>query len=474
MVFRKFFKNVKDTFNKLKNLSKKIRDERKELFKILTKLQNNLQKQKFIAEDLCKESTYRTILGNNLSEKFCELQGIIDSMLNLVYQERVRISKEIGLLDKVLKIYDEEKIKNINNPQVFNQIRSHEMAIAKALQSVYYSEVMDESILNRIYRLSIYKRKFIEKMEESKEEIKNHLINKKINELLSLTKEEEKLLSKIRREDLKEKKELKEEIVALNELEKSNVQIEQRIQHNINEWRNNLQKEEEESKTNAENLKIVLNNFLGNIDKILNSANELKNIINNNNIINKLKTSKKLAKTVGELSKDIDKLINDARNLRNNILELIKLVDKWLSSIIRWLNEPRNNPTNQDILRSAIENLRKIQQEIEEAKNILGNIDGYLREINNDIGKISNTIGEIINEISNRGIKDKLNEIVKKMNSSIDGIRNIIGNMRDLLGKIENNIEITINAINGMLSIIESFRGFFRNPNQGQTYTNIR
>jgi len=29
MVFGRFFKNVKDTFNKLKNLDKKIRDERK-------------------------------------------------------------------------------------------------------------------------------------------------------------------------------------------------------------------------------------------------------------------------------------------------------------------------------------------------------------------------------------------------------------------------------------------------------------
>jgi len=38
MVFRKFFKNVKNSFNKLKNLDKKIRDERKELFKIFNKI----------------------------------------------------------------------------------------------------------------------------------------------------------------------------------------------------------------------------------------------------------------------------------------------------------------------------------------------------------------------------------------------------------------------------------------------------
>jgi hypothetical protein len=230
MVFGKFFKNVKNTFNKLKNLDKKIRDERKKLFKILTELQNNLQKQKFIAEDLCKEGTYRTILGDNLSEEFCELQGIIDSMLNLVYQERVRISDEIGLLDKVLKIYDEEKIRNINNPQVFDQIRSHEMAIAKALQSAYYSEVMGEKILNQIINLHIQKKRNINAIKGfTRNNIKNSVINKKIKELVSLTKEEDKLLSKIKGEELEEKTELEEEIRALKALENFNVQKEQQV-----------------------------------------------------------------------------------------------------------------------------------------------------------------------------------------------------------------------------------------------------
>lgn len=472
MVFKKFFKNVKDTFNKLKNLEKKIRDERKQLFKILTELQNNLQKQKFIAEELCKESTYRTILGDNLPEIFCELQGITDSMLNLVYQERVRISKEIGLLDKVLKLYDEEKIRNINNPQVFNQIRSHEMAIAKALQSVYYYESLDESILNHIFGFSIQKRKLIDNIEKFKEEIKNHLINKKIKELLSLTKEEDKLLDKIKNKikmkELKEKKELKEEIAVLNELEKSDVQMEQKIQYNIKKEENNLRKEQEELETNTKNLKNILENFLGNVNEIINNAKKLKSIIDD------LKKLRKLAKTVGELQKDIDKLINDAQALHNNISELIDLINRWSSSIIRWLNEPRNNPTNQSILRSAIENLRKIQGEIKNAENILGNIERYLGEINNDISKISKTIGEIIDEISNRGIKDRLNEIVKKMNSSINGVRDIIGEIKNLMNKLDNGIEATIKTINVILSIIEFFRRFLRNPNQSQTYTNIR
>ena len=468
MIFKKFFKNIKDTFNKLKNLDKKIRDERKQLFKILTELQNNLQKQKFIAEELCKGSTYRTILGDNLSEIFCELQGITDSMLNLVYQERVRISKEIGLLDKVLKIYDEEKIRNINNPQVFNQIRSHEMAIAKALQSVYYYESLDESILNHIFGFSIQKRKLIDNIEKFKEEIKNHLINKKIKELLSLAKEEDKLLDKIKNKikmkELKEKKELKEEIAVLNELEKSDVQMEQKIQYNIKKEENNLRKEQEELKTDTKNLKSILKNFLGNVNKIIDNAKELKSIID------KLKKLGKLAKTVGKLTKDIDKLIRDAEELRNNISSLIDLINRWSSSIIRWLNEPINNPTNQSILRSTIENLRKIQGEIKNAENILRNIEKYLGEINNDISEISKTISEI----SDENTKNKLNEIIEKIRSSINGVRDIIGKIKDLMNKLYNGIEATIKTINLILSIIEFFRRLLRNLNQGQTHTNPR
>jgi len=468
MVFRKFFKNVKNPFNKLKNLSKKIRDKRKELFKILTKLQNNLQKQKFIAEELCKESTYRIILGNNLSEEFCELQGIIDSMLNLVYQERVRISKEIGLLDKVLKIYDEEKMKNINNPQVFNQIRSHEMAIAKALQSAYNSEYVGEKIIDHIINLYTQKKRNINAIKGfARNNIKNSVINKKIKELISLTKEEEKLLSKIKGEELKEKIELKEEMMALKALENFNVLREhelQQMQHEIEVKEKNLTEEQNKLKTDIKNLKNILENFLRNVNEIINNAKELESIIN------KLRKLKKFAKTVGKLSNDVNKLINDAQELRNNISELIELINNWSSSIMRWLNESRNNTTNQSILRSAIENLGKIKEEINKAENILRNIERYLGEINNDISKIIETI----NEISDKNTRDKLNKIVEKIRSSINGVRGIIGNIRDLMNRLNNGIEITIKILNGILSIIEFFRRLFSNPNQGQTYTNIR
>jgi hypothetical protein len=86
------------------------------------------------------------------------------------------------------------------------------MAIVKALQSVYYSEVMDEKIFNQIINLHIHKKRNINAIKGfTRNNIKNYVINKKIKELVSLTKEEDKLLSKIKREELKEKIELEEE-----------------------------------------------------------------------------------------------------------------------------------------------------------------------------------------------------------------------------------------------------------------------
>lgn len=443
MVFGKFFKNVKNMFNKLKNLDKKIRDERKELFKILTELQNNLQKQKFIAEELCKEGTYRTILGDNLSEEFCELQGIIDSMLNLVYQERVRISKEIGLLDKVLKIYDEEKIKNINNPQVFNQIRSHAMAIAKALQSADYSEVMGEKILNQIINLHIQKKRNINAIKGfTRNNIKNSVINKKIKELVSLTKEEDKLLSKIKGEELKEKTELEEEIRALKALENFNVQKEQQVQqmqHEIKVKENNLRKEQNELETNIEDLRKFLEDITKNI-------NELIKFIN----------------AIGEFPNDINKLKKDMDELSKNIQDLIALLNKWLSQII---GQPKKSENAANLINkpNAKDILNGLLKELQNAETILKNIENSLGKIDSDIKEIANKIGNLVGTKK----KQKLDNIVGKISS-------VINTGKDVIGKIRAHINNIITIIKALIELIEFFRNLLRNPNQGQTYTDIR
>ena len=104
MVFKNFFNRAKNT---LKNLNKKIRNERKELFKILTKLQNNLERQKFI-RSYCNNQAYHNLLGYELSRQFCELSEKINNEADKLYSLRVHIANEIGLLGKVLNAYNEE------------------------------------------------------------------------------------------------------------------------------------------------------------------------------------------------------------------------------------------------------------------------------------------------------------------------------------------------------------------------------
>ncbi len=69
---------------------------------------------------------------------------------------------------------------------------------------------MGEKILNRVINLHIQKKKNIKAIKGfTRNNIKNSVINKKINELVSLTKDEEKLLSKIKGEELKRKSKIR-------------------------------------------------------------------------------------------------------------------------------------------------------------------------------------------------------------------------------------------------------------------------
>ena len=167
MVLGRFFKNVKDTFNKLKNLDKKIRDERKQLFKILTELQNNLERQKYI-RSYCNNQAYRNLLGNELGKKFCELSAKIDNEANILYSLRVHIANEIGLLEKVLNAYNEEIHRAwqkglLYKKQELEEIKSKILAAAK-------EHVQESKILREIISLYNEKQQLLEKLQK---EIKN-------------------------------------------------------------------------------------------------------------------------------------------------------------------------------------------------------------------------------------------------------------------------------------------------------------
>jgi len=62
-------------------------------------LQNILRQQKFI-RSYCNYNKYGITLGNNLISEICKVSSIIDTMSESVYRERVRIARDIEILDK--------------------------------------------------------------------------------------------------------------------------------------------------------------------------------------------------------------------------------------------------------------------------------------------------------------------------------------------------------------------------------------
>jgi len=334
-------------------------------------------------------------------------------------------------------------MKNINNQQVFNQIRSNEMAIAKALQSAYYSEVMGEKILNQIINLHIQKKRNINAIKGfTRNNIKNSVINKKIKELVSLTKEEDKLLSKIKGGELKEKIELEEEIMDLKALENFNVLKEyeiQQMQHEIEVKENNLREEQRELKTNIKDLR----KFLADITK---NINELINFIG----------------SIGEFPNDIRKLEEDMNELSKNIQALIELLNKWLSQII---GQPKRSENTANLINkpNAKDILNGFLKELQNAETILKNIENSLGKIDRDIKEIANKIGNIVG----RKKKQELDEIVRKISSAINTGKNIIE-------KIRTHISNIITAINSLIGLIDFFRRLLGSTNRGQTHTNSR
>jgi len=212
MVLGRFFKNVKDTFNKLKNLDKKIRDERKQLFKILTELQNNLERQKYI-RSYCNNQAYRNLLGNELSKKFCELSAKIDNEANILYSLRVHIANEIGLLEKVLNAYNEEIHRAwqkglLYKKQELEEIKSKILAAAK-------EHVQESKILREIISLYNEKQQLLEKLQK---EIKNEAIIKDLRKLNNLINEEKNIINKLKKYIKEEEKIINEENKVLEKM----------------------------------------------------------------------------------------------------------------------------------------------------------------------------------------------------------------------------------------------------------------
>ena len=89
---------IKNSFKKIGDLTKKIRNDRKKLFDLLTDLQKNLEKQNSIV--LYYNNQYRRFLDYNSIKAIRKVSEIANVMSQLVYKEHARIKNESELLDK--------------------------------------------------------------------------------------------------------------------------------------------------------------------------------------------------------------------------------------------------------------------------------------------------------------------------------------------------------------------------------------
>jgi len=204
---------LKNLFKKVEDLTKKIRNDRKKIFNDLTKLQNILRQQKFI-RSYCNYNQYRTILGNNLISEICKVSSIIDTMSESVYRERVRIARDIGILDKELnkyvKIYDEASLQN--RKDIIKELEEQKSIVVEELNS----EVQEEGLLKDIINLHNEKEKLVNNLIII---IRNNAVKKDFNELNKLIKNEKRIINELNKYMKENEKNLKNERGSINQTE---------------------------------------------------------------------------------------------------------------------------------------------------------------------------------------------------------------------------------------------------------------
>jgi len=176
-------------------------------------LQNILRQQKFIGS-YCNYNKYRTILGNNLISEICKVSSIIDTMSESVYRERVRIARDIGILDKELhkyvKIYEEASLQN--RKDIIKELEEQKSIVVEELNS----EVQEEKILKNIISLHNEKEKLVNNLITI---IRNNVVKKDFNELNKLIKNEKKIINELNKYIKENEKTLKNERGSINRTE---------------------------------------------------------------------------------------------------------------------------------------------------------------------------------------------------------------------------------------------------------------
>jgi len=204
---------IKNSFKKIGDLTKKIRNDRKKLFDLLTDLQKNLEKQNSIV--LYYNNQYRRFLDYNSIKAIHKVSEIVNVMYQLVYKEHARIKNESELLDKTFNIYEKE-IHNIlknNRKSAIKEFGNIELGIKKELNA----ELQEEAIIRNIISLHDEKEKLVKNLMKR---IKSNDIKKNWKKLKKLIKEEGKMTNALYKYMKKNEKILKNEINSINQAER--------------------------------------------------------------------------------------------------------------------------------------------------------------------------------------------------------------------------------------------------------------
>ena len=201
---------IKNSFKKIGDLTKKIRNDRKKLFDLLTDLQKNLEKQNSIG--LYYNNQYRRFLDYNSINAIRKVSEIVNVMSQLVYKEHARIKNESELLDKTFNIYEKEihKVLKNNRKSTIKEFGNIELGIKKELNA----ELQEEAIIRNIISLHDEKEKLVKNLMKR---IKSNAIKKNFNELNKLVKNENNIINKLKKHVEKSEKSLKEEINPINQ-----------------------------------------------------------------------------------------------------------------------------------------------------------------------------------------------------------------------------------------------------------------
>ena len=223
------------------------------------------------------------------------------------------------------------------------------------------------------------------------------------------------------------------------------------IKHKLNELNLNINKRNKEIKDELKEKDIIIQKLN---EKIINQENIIKNINENNDIINK---------KYEELENNLNEKINNIKNnLINDINDRInKMMNDKIEIMIKKYDEFDKlfNNNNKSIQREECENKllikeneinNKIKDLIKENINIINNkINEKEENINNKENKINEDINNINNKINNKNEERKINinEIKNKIEEIINDNKILNENINDKYNELKEQINFNVNKI---------------------------